>query len=116
MKKQCLSCNHEMQGRADKRFCSLACKNAYNNEQRRQSRGATEEIDGYLHRNREVMALLMGDTKKATFDRLVLQRAGFKFDYLTGLYFTREGKMYRIVYDFAWLDIDGQNILLVRKK
>jgi predicted nucleic acid-binding Zn ribbon protein len=116
MKKHCLSCGQEMQGRADKRFCSLPCKNAYNNEQRRQSRGATEEIDSYLHRNREVLALLMGETKKASFDRLTLQRAGFKFEYHTGVYFNKEGKMYRIVYDFAWMDFSDQSVLIVRKK
>jgi hypothetical protein len=116
MKKQCLSCGQEIQGRSDKRFCSVVCKNAHNNDQRRQTKVVTAEIDGFLHRNREVLALLMGDTKKATFDRLILQRAGFKFEYLTGVYFNKEGKMYRIIYDFAWMDFSDQSVLVVRKK
>jgi len=116
MKKNCLSCGQEIQGRSDKRFCSLACKNAHNNDQRRQTKEVTAEVDALLHRNREVLALLMGDTKKTTFDRLILQRAGFKFEYLTGVYFNKEGKMYRIIYDFAWMDFSDQSVLVVRKK
>jgi hypothetical protein len=51
-----------------------------------------------------------------TFDRLILQRAGFKFEYLTGIYFNKEGKIYRIIYDFAWMDFSDQSVLVVRKK
>ena len=116
MKKTCLSCGQEIQGRSDKRFCSVVCKNAHNNDQRSQTKVVTAEIDALLHRNREVLALLMGDTKKTTFDRLILQRAGFKFEHLTGIYFNKEGKMYRIIYDFAWMDFSDQSVLVVRKK
>lgn len=116
MRKQCLLCGQEIQGRADKRFCSVPCKNAYNNDQRRQTKLVTAEIDGFLHRNREILALLMGDANKVTFDRLILQRAGFKFEYHTGIYFNKEGKMYRIIYDFAWMDFSDQSVLVIRKK
>ena len=38
------------------------------------------------------------------------------FGYLTGVYFNKEGKMYRIIYNFAWMDFSDQNVLAVRKK
>ncbi len=33
-----------------------------------------------------------------------------------GTYLNKEGKTYRIVYDFAWMDFSDQKVLIVRKK
>jgi hypothetical protein len=57
----------------------------------------------------------MGKSKKEIFDRLVLARTGFKFEYMTGIYLNKEGKMYHLVYDFAWMEFSNQKILIVRK-
>jgi hypothetical protein len=57
----------------------------------------------------------MGKSKKEIFDRLVLARTGFKFEYMTGIYLNKEGKMYHLVYDFAWMKFSNQKILIVRK-
>ncbi len=115
MKKICENCAAEFIGRSDKRFCSTDCKNEKNNAVRKDTRSVTKEIDSYLHRNREILALLMGQSKKETFDRLILVRAGFKFDYFTNLYLNKEGKTYHIIYDFAWMEFSDQKILIVRK-
>jgi hypothetical protein len=105
-----------MKGRSDKKFCSLACKNTHAISMRRNTRDAVAEIDGYLHRNREILATLMGESSKTELDRLVLNRTGFKYEYHTGTYMNKEGKMYRLVYDYAWMDFSDQKILIVRKK
>jgi hypothetical protein len=115
MKKTCIQCESLFQGREDKRFCSAACKNQYFNGQRKNTNNATKEIDGYLHRNREILCTLMGESKKETFDRLILVRAKFNFDFMTGIYWNKEYKMYRLVYDYAWMDFSDQKILVVRK-
>ena len=115
MKKVCEFCGNIMMGRTDKRFCSTECKNAFNNTLRKNTKSVTHEIDSYLHRNREILQLLMGNAMKDTIDRLVLVRAGFRFDYLTGIYFNKENKMYRIVYDYAWMDFSDQKVLIIRK-
>ncbi|MCO5277943.1 MAG: hypothetical protein M9911_08150 [Saprospiraceae bacterium] len=57
----------------------------------------------------------MGKSKKEVFDRLVVTRTGFKFEYITGIYINKEGKMYHLVYDFAWMDFSDQKVLIVRK-
>ena len=116
MKKNCLCCDTPFQGREDKRFCSIACKNKHFNAIRQSTQKGTKEIDGYLHRNHQILAMLMGEARKETFDRLVLVRAGFKFDYLTGLYFNSENKIYHLVYDYAWMEFSDQKILIVQKK
>jgi hypothetical protein len=105
-----------MKGRSDKKFCSTDCKNAWHADQRRSTRDAEAETDAYLHRNREILATLTGGASKVELDRLALTRTGFKYEYHTGIYLNKEGKMYRIVYDYAWMDFSGQKILIVRKK
>ncbi len=115
MKKTCNYCQKEFVGRSDKSYCSIGCKNEKNNALRKDTLDIAKEIDGYLHRNRMILSLLMGATKKEMFDKLVLTRAGFKFDFMTGIYLNKEGKMYRIVYDYAWMDFSDQKVLVVKK-
>ena len=117
MKKKCIYCTAEFVGRSDKRFCSQSCKNNHNHSQRAATRSAVREIDTYLHRNREILQMLFEGTKetKIEVDRLVLVRAGFRFNYCTGVYVNKEGKMYYYVYDFAWMEFSSQVIMLIKK-
>jgi hypothetical protein len=116
MKNNCATCQKEIIGRSDKRFCSVQCKNEHHAQMRRNTRDAVAEIDGYLHRNREILATLMGDATKVELDRLVLNRTGFRPEYHTSTYLNKEGKTYRIIYDYAWMDFSDQKILIIRKK
>lgn len=116
MKLNCQQCTASFKGRSDKKFCSIACKNAWHTQHRIATRNAVAEIDGYLHRNREILATLTGNASTIELDRLVLTRTGFKYEFHTGTYLSKEGKMYRIVYDYAWMDFSDQKILIVRKK
>ena len=116
MKKQCLSCEAAIIGRADKRFCSTECKNAYNNKIKKASRSEVKEIISYLLRNREILATFMGDSAKETLDRLLLTRAGFRWEYHTSTYLNKEGKTYHLVFDYAWMEFSDQKILIIRKR
>jgi endogenous inhibitor of DNA gyrase (YacG/DUF329 family) len=115
MKKLCLNCENAFIGRSDKRFCSPNCKNVHFNNLRKNTKDVTKEIDGYLHRNHQILATLMGESKKETLDRLQLTRAGFKYEYMTGIYINKEGKTYYIVYDYAWMAFSDQKVLVIRK-
>jgi hypothetical protein len=115
MSPQCQQCQSMIKGRSDKKFCSTSCKNKFNNAQKKATCSVTEEIDGYLHRNRTILHNLMQDSKKEIFDKLVLVRSGFQFDYMTGIYTNKENKMYRYVYDYGWMDFSDQKVLVVAK-
>jgi hypothetical protein len=78
MKHTCPICQSPLHGRTDKRFCSLACKNEHHAITRRQTKDAVAEIDGYLHRNREILLTIMGDSRKEMVDRSLLSRAKFR--------------------------------------
>jgi hypothetical protein len=58
----------------------------------------------------------MGEATKVELDRLVLTRTGFRYEYHTGTYLNKEGKRYRLVYDYAWMDFSDQKVLVVRKR
>jgi hypothetical protein len=115
MKNTCIHCQAQLIGRTDKKFCNIKCKNDYNNVKRKETDDITDEIDGYLHRNRIILATLMGNSKREYFDKIVLTRAGFRFDYLTGIYLNKEGKTYHLVYDYAWMLFSTQQVMIVRK-
>ncbi|MEY4934370.1 MAG: hypothetical protein RIS64_729 [Bacteroidota bacterium] len=115
MSQLCKQCKILIKGRSDKCFCSPKCKNAFNNEQKKRTRLVTEEIDGYLHRNRIILNQVMGNAVKQMVDRLVLVREDFKFDYFTSIYINKENKMYRFVYDYGWMDFSDQKVLIIKK-
>jgi hypothetical protein len=60
-------------------------------------------IDSLLHRNRIILMTLMGDSKKETFEKIVLTRAKFRFEFHTGHYINKEGKTYWLIYDYGWM-------------
>ena len=115
MNNLCMHCGKSVKGRADKRFCSVICKNNYNYKNRAVTKSDVKTIDDLLHRNRIILMTLMGDSKKETFDKLILTRAKFHFELHTGHYINKEGKTYWIVYDYAWMDFSDQKVLVVRK-
>lgn len=116
MKGHCERCGTAFYGRSDKRFCSLTCKNRASVRRRKTTRAAVQEVDGYLHRNREILEFLMGNSSKEVFERSLLTRTGFRWEFLTGIYRNREGKIYHLVYEFAWMEFSDQRVLVVRKK
>ena len=104
-----------MQGRADKKFCSIKCKNEHHNKAKASNRIITKQIDDILHKNRLILVDLMGERKKKKVDRLLLEAMRFNFNYITGIYRNSQGKLYHYVYDFAWMEFSNQEIMIVRK-
>lgn len=111
----CLHCNKKVAGRSDKMFCSLNCKNIFNYTKKKTNKSETKIIDAYLHRNREILSTFMGVSKREVFDRLLITRSGFKYEFMTGIYYNKEGKIYHLIYDYAWMEFSDQKILVIRK-
>jgi len=57
----------------------------------------------------------MGESKKEMFDRTVLTRAKFRWEFMTGVYKNKHDKWCHRVYDYAWMEFTDQQILVVRK-
>ncbi len=117
MRATCTNCQKEFSGREGKRFCGVPCKNAFNNERRKETASLTAEIDGYLHRNHEILRGLCEKekSKKLYFNKLDLINANFRFEYITGIYRNNVGKIYHYVYNYAWMEFSTEQVMVVVK-
>jgi predicted nucleic acid-binding Zn ribbon protein len=75
MSKKCKICSKNINGRSDKTFCSIECKNYYHTNLRRATDAAVKEIDTILHRNRSILLELLGKHKsQVKTGRIVLDK------------------------------------------
>jgi predicted nucleic acid-binding Zn ribbon protein len=115
MNRSCPECGEKIIGRSDKKFCSDACRNSYNNALNRDSKNIIRTINNRLRKNHRILeALNAKDKTKVT--RNTLQKHGFLFDYFTGTYTTKTGSIYYYVYDQGYLPLENDFYLLVRKE
>ena len=92
MSRICPECGDVIVGREDKKFCSDACRNAYNNKINKDSNNYMRNINNRLRKNYRILASLNTEGKtKTTKSRLVSK--GFDFDYFTNLLHTKTGNI-----------------------
>lgn len=113
--KKCLECSEAFKGRADKKFCSDLCRNAYNNKQNSDSTNYVRNINNILRKNRRILSEnITGDTGKSTKNKLV--EKGFSFRYYTNTYTTKKGATYFYCYDYGYLPLENDYYFLVKMK
>ena len=116
MERKCLECGEILHGRIDKKFCSDACRNAYNNKQRNSSElRLMRKINKILARNRNIMAILNSGTRKP-IHRSVMSMKGFDFSYFTCRRVTRSGKVCYYCYDQGYMNLGNNFVMLVRRQ
>ena len=111
----CIECGRPVFGRADKKFCSDACRNAFNNKQNSDVVNLVRNINSTLRKNRRILAEMNPDGKKKTHREEMLKR-GFDFQYFTHVYNTKAGDRYRFCYEHGYLELDNGFILLVKRE
>lgn len=117
MKRTCKICAKTLRGRSDKIFCSVDCKNHYHKYVRYATKQAAIEINGYLKRNYAILLELLGKNKtQIKVYRNILEKKKFRFKYHTHYHINSKGKMYRFVYDVAWMEFSDDEILIVRRR
>lgn len=115
MKKTCLECGDEFNGRADKKFCSDQCRSSYNNKLNSDVSNFMRNINNILRKNRRILAELNPHGKSKVHRDKLLEK-GFKFSYFTNVYQTKAGKTYHFCYEQGYLPInDGYFALVVRQ-
>ncbi|MDN3579666.1 hypothetical protein [Mucilaginibacter flavus] len=110
----CLDCGEPLHGRADKKFCNDLCRNNYNNQLNSNSYNLVRNINNILRRNRRVLEEL-NPTGKTKTTRKKLAAKGFDFDYITSVYQTKAGAVYLYCYEYGYLFLEGDEVLLVKK-
>ncbi len=115
MKKKCIECGDDFQGRADKKFCGDSCRSAYNNKLNSDANNFVRNINNILRKNRRILADL-NPNGKSKIHKDKLMEAGFKFSYFTNIYKTKAGKVYYFCYEQGYLPLDNGWLALVVRK
>jgi hypothetical protein len=115
MQKECLECGEKIVGRIDKKFCSDACRNSYNNTINKDSKNLIRNTNNRLRKNYRILEDLNPE-QKTKMSRAKLIEKGFDFNYFTSIYTTKAGTVYYFVYDQGYLPIEGDYYALVKRE
>ncbi len=112
--RKCMECETKIYGRIDKKFCSDACRNAYNNRINKDSRNLIRNVNNRLRKNYRILEALNPHGKSKS-SRAKLIELGFDFNYITNIYTTKVGKIYYFVYDQGYLPLENDYYALVKR-
>lgn len=115
--RNCLSCGKTVRGRIDKKFCDDYCRNAYNNAQKAPAYNLVRNINNQLAKNRRLLeeAIPTGEEIGKTTKERMLSK-GFSFKYLTHTYTNKKGNVYIFCYDYGYLPLESEWMLVVHSK
>ncbi len=113
MTKNCPECSNIILGRQDKKFCSDMCRNTYNNRLNSDSNNAIRNINNALKKNRRILEEICPEDKYKT-TRNTLLKKGFIFNTITHIRKTQNGSTYLFVYDYGYLELESDFILIVK--
>ena len=115
MNRECPECGEKIKGRADKKFCSDMCRNAFNNKLNSDTNNYVRNVNNILRKNRRILEdLIPEETAKSTRSKLL--EKGFDFNYITNSYKTRKGAVYYFCYEFGYLPLDNDFYFLVKRR
>ncbi|MEE1897406.1 hypothetical protein GN157_16695 [Flavobacterium rakeshii] len=114
MSRTCPECGDIIVGREDKKFCSDACRNAYNNKINKDSNNYMRNINNRLRKNYRILAGINVEGKTKTTKSKLLSK-GFDFDYFTNLLQTKNGNTYYFVYEQGYMPLENDYYILVKK-
>jgi hypothetical protein len=114
-KRYCPECNGVIKGRVDKKFCSDECRNTFNNKVNADSNNFVRNVNNTLRKNRRILQkTLKGETTK--IERAKLQERGFSFNFFTNQNTTKNNHTYSFCYEYGYLPIENDFILIVKRK
>ncbi|ALM06429.1 hypothetical protein SB49_00330 [Sediminicola sp. YIK13] len=101
--RRCKSCQKELTGRKDKRYCDVYCKSAHQYQVTKTTGGTLfRQIDSQLKKNRSI---LKGYNKSgmAKVRSEVLLKEGFDPNFFTHYWKNKKGDVYLFVYEYGFL-------------
>ena len=114
-KKVCAECKEVIKGRSDKKFCSDLCRNAHNNRLNSDTNNYVRNVNNILRKNRRILdESLTGESTKIQKQKLVDK--GFNFSFYTNLHLTKNNHCYYYCYEFGYLMLEHDLVLLVKRK
>lgn len=115
--KSCIECNKPLKGRVDKKFCDDFCRNSYNNKLNSDTNGYVRNINNTLRKNRRILEETVPvSDEMVKMTRSKLLEKGFQFKYYTHTYTNKKGNVYYFCYEYGYLPLDAEWILIVKRK
>ncbi|MGX1641454.1 hypothetical protein [Sphingobacterium sp. NPDC055431] len=112
----CKECEEVLRGRTDKRFCNDGCRNAYNNRENSRDSDLLKKINNQLRKNRKILRILLAEEKMLKTNKDKLLTEGFSLKYHTHRIITSKGQEYIFCYEYGYLDLGNDFILIVKSK
>jgi len=116
-RRPCPICGSNIIGRSDKKYCSLSCKNKFYSPANRSQTEEVKTVNRFLFQNYKIMQSIFDSEKKKKLmvPRILLDKMNFNYNYCTGCYINNQGKLYRYIYNYAWMEFSSQELMLVQK-
>lgn len=113
--RKCQECGDTLRGRADQKYCSDQCRNAFNNKLMSETNNMIRQINRILKKNQLILSVL-NPAGKTTVNQSDLLINGFNFNYFTNVYATKNGRVYHFCYDHGYSMVNGEKVLLIQKE
>ncbi len=114
MQKNCPECGDKIIGRSDKKFCSDACRNTFNNNLNKDTTNLIRNTNNQLRKNYRILQQLNPTDKTKTVKSKLLNK-GFDFNIFTSIYTTKKGTTYYFVYNQGYLPLENEYYALVKR-
>jgi len=113
-KQKCIECNEPFSGRADKKFCSDYCRNAYNNKINKDTTNLIRNTNNRLRKNWRILEKL-NPIDKCKINKQKLVDRYFDFNLFTSIYTTKTGNVYYFCYNQGYLELENNFYTLVKR-
>lgn len=115
MERFCLDCKTLLKGRADKKFCDDQCRSNYYNRVYADDLSFVNVVNQILRRNRSILKAQNPHGKIRVKQKSLLHK-GFDFNFHTYSYITKSGNTYFFCYEYGYLLLDNEEVLLVKRE
>ncbi|HAA00793.1 MAG TPA: hypothetical protein DCD96_04040 [Flavobacteriales bacterium] len=108
----CLDCGSAVSGRADKKYCSDACRIQYHNRNHRITQNLAKNVNRIIRTNYLILERCIGNQSERELPLNELEIRGFRFGFLTHLSHLPDGRLRCSIYDLSWEKINDKNCLI----
>lgn len=115
MDRLCLDCNKLVKGRTDKKFCDDQCRSNFNYRLKADDLSFINLVNQILKKNRNILKA-KNPASKIKIKRDALLTKGFNFNFHTHTYTTKNGNVYYFCYEYGYLVLDHEEILLIKRE